>query len=197
MEQWGKSAFSELFMSSQVVKIKWYMYTQQWACLMQQTALGVFDGKQRMDTLMSYTERSVKCQFQSNTPIVWGWSVGPIMKYTLFCTFLFHCTFYSYFSFFTIYMLLCCVTLYNFYSSALSTERTWFDYISLLIIPCIIYYVTNKETLNLEHHSAWPIKLWTYDHAFRFGIFRFCQKCQCERQDQDQMYHFLFWFEPK
>ncbi len=69
----------------------------------------------------------------------------------LFCTFLFHCTFYSYFSFFTIYMLLCCVTLYNFYLYyfALSTERTWFDYISLLIIPCIIYYVTNKETLNL------------------------------------------------
>ncbi len=66
--------------------------------------------------------------------------------------FLFHCTFYSYFSFFTIYMLLCCVTLYNFYFYyvALSTERTWFDYISLLIIPCIIYYVTNKETLNLE-----------------------------------------------
>ncbi len=113
MEQWGgKSAFYELFMSSQVVKIKWYMYTQQWACLMQQTALGVFDGKQRMDTLMSYTEPSVKCQFQSNTPIVWGWSVGPIMKYTLFCTFLFH---YSYFSFFTIYMLLCCVTLHNFF----------------------------------------------------------------------------------
>ncbi len=24
-------------------------------------------------------------------------------------------------------------------------------YISLLIIPCIIYHVTNKETLNLEH----------------------------------------------
>ncbi len=53
--------------------------------------------------------------------------------------------------FFTIYMLLCCVTLYNFYFYyfALSTERTWFDYISLLIIPCIIYYVTNKETLTL------------------------------------------------
>ncbi len=69
----------------------------------------------------------------------------------LFCTFLFHCTFYSYFSFFTIYMPLCCVTLYNFYFYyfALSTERTWFDYISLLIIPCIIYYVTNKETLTL------------------------------------------------
>ncbi len=69
----------------------------------------------------------------------------------LFCTFLFHCTFYSYFSFFTIYMPLCCVTLYHFYFYyfALSTERTWFDYISLLIIPCIIYYVTNKETLTL------------------------------------------------
>ncbi len=44
------------------------------------------------------------------------------------------------------------MTLYNFfiYSFALSTERTWFDYISLLIIPCIIYYVTNIETLILE-----------------------------------------------
>ncbi len=42
--------------------------------------------------------------------------------------------------------------LYNFYlySFALSTERTWFDYISLLIIPCIIYYVTDKETLTLN-----------------------------------------------
>ncbi len=78
----------------------------------------------------------------------------------LLCSFLFHCTFYSYFSFFTIYMLLCCVTLYNFnfYYFALSTERTWFDYISLLIIPCIIYYVTNKETLNL----GWI-------HAFMFS----------------------------
>ncbi len=74
-----------------------------------------------------------------------------VLHILLFCTFLFHCTLYSYFSFFTIYMLLCCVTLYNFYLYyfALSTELTWFDYISLLIIPCIIYYVTNKETLNL------------------------------------------------
>ncbi len=55
------------------------------------------------------------------------------------------------FLFFTICMPLCCVTLYNLYSYyfALSTERTWFDYISLLIIPCITYYVTNKETLTL------------------------------------------------
>ncbi len=27
-------------------------------------------------------------------------------------------------------------------------------YISLLIIPCIIYYVTNKETLNLEYNET-------------------------------------------
>ncbi len=31
-------------------------------------------------------------------------------------------------------------------------------HISLLIIPCIIYYVTNKETLNLEHLSCRPTR---------------------------------------
>ncbi len=59
--------------------------------------------------------------------------------------------------------------LYNlfFYSFALSTERTWFDYISLLVIPCIIYYVT-KKTLNLDlifllfpdFKLAWLIDWW-------------------------------------
>ncbi len=65
--------------------------------------------------------------------------------------FLFHCTFYSYFSFFTIYMLLCCVTFISFFI-ILHCPLSGPDliYISLLIIPCIIYYVTNKETLNLE-----------------------------------------------
>jgi len=29
-------------------------------------------------------------------------------------------------------------------------------YISLLIIPCIIYHVTNKETLDLGRFSAFP-----------------------------------------
>ncbi len=34
----------------------------------------------------------------------------------------------------------------------LNAENTFHSshYISLLVIPCIIYYVTNKETLNLE-----------------------------------------------
>ncbi len=63
--------------------------------------------------------------------------------------FLFHCTFYSYFSFFTIYMLLCCVTFISFFI-LLHCPLSGPDlmYISLLIIPCIIYCVTNKETLD-------------------------------------------------
>ncbi len=47
-------------------------------------------------------------------------------------------------------MPLCYVTLYNLYSYyfALSTERTWFDYISLLIIPCI--------TIMWQIKKPWP-----------------------------------------
>ncbi len=63
---------------------------------------------------------------------------------------LFYCTFYSLFLFFTyIYALVLC----NFYiifillHCPLSVPDL--IYISLLIIPCIIYYVANKETLNL------------------------------------------------
>ncbi len=114
----------------------------------------------------------------------------------LFCTFLFHCTFYSYFSFFTIYMPLCCVTLYNFYFYyfALSTERTWFDYISLLIIPCIIYYVTNKETLikikcNFKSFFvfflfySW-LKYFTSNFINTFIVFQICFKCIAECTDK-------------
>ncbi len=52
--------------------------------------------------------------------------------------------------FLTICMPLCYVTLYNLYSYcfALSTERTWFDYISLLIIPCI--------TIMWQIKQPWP-----------------------------------------
>ncbi len=56
--------------------------------------------------------------------------------------------------FLTICMPLCYVTLYNLYSYyfALSTERTWFDYISLLIIPCIIimWQIKKPWTLNVS-----------------------------------------------
>ncbi len=49
-----------------------------------------------------------------------------------------------------------------------------FTYISLLIIPCIIYYVTNKETLNLEtiliKTSACVLLLVPSPHWTRGGI---------------------------
>ncbi len=72
----------------------------------------------------------------------------------LFCTFLFHCTFYSYFSFsYHMYALVLCY-LYNLYSYcfALSTERTWFDCISLLVMPCItiMWQIKKPWTLNLN-----------------------------------------------
>ncbi len=58
----------------------------------------------------------------------------------VFCTFFYFIAHFTLISpFLTICMPLCYVTLYNLYSYyfALSTERTWFVYISLLIIPCI------------------------------------------------------------
>ncbi len=86
----------------------------------------------------------------------------------LFCTFLYsiaHFTSYFFLPIY-IYILLCGVTLYNlililflfyfyfilfyFYSLHCPLSGPDLTYISLLIIPCIIYHVTNKETLNLE-----------------------------------------------
>ncbi len=62
--------------------------------------------------------------------------------------------------FLTIYMPLCYVTLYNLYSYyfALSTERTWFDYISLLIIPCITIMWQIKKPWTLEPSSRFPFQ---------------------------------------
>ncbi len=68
-------------------------------------------------------------------------------------------------SFFT-YIYISCVVLllYNlililffifFYSLHCPLSGPDLTYISLLIIPCIIYHVTNKETLNLE---PWTLK---------------------------------------
>ncbi len=82
----------------------------------------------------------------------------------LFCTFLYSIAhFTSYFFFLPIYIYSCVVLLlYNlililfyFYSLHCPLSGPDLTYISLLIIPCIIYHVTNKETLNLE---PWP---WT------------------------------------
>ncbi len=72
---------------------------------------------------------------------------------------LFYCTFYL-FRFLPIYIYSCAVLLlYNlivilflifFYSLHCPLSGPDLTYISLLIIPCIIYHVTNKETLNLK-----------------------------------------------
>ncbi len=52
-------------------------------------------------------------------------------------------------------MLLCGVTFISFfYSLHCPLSGPDLTYISLLIIPCIIYYVTNKETLNLEQRKG-------------------------------------------
>ncbi len=80
-------------------------------------------------------------------------------QYTVFAHlivlhFLFYCTFYSYFSFlpYTVYALVLCYLhiIYIFILLHCPLSGPDLIYISLLIIPCIIYNVTNKETLNLE-----------------------------------------------
>ncbi len=62
--------------------------------------------------------------------------------------------------FLTICMPLCYVTLYNLYSYyfALSTERTWFDYISLLIIPCITIMWQIKKPWTLIYFRSTQTK---------------------------------------
>ncbi len=70
--------------------------------------------------------------------------------------FLFYCTFYSLILFFTyIYALVLCYFYIIFIFILLPCPLSGPDliYISLLIIPCIIYYVMNKQTLNLEVDS--------------------------------------------
>ncbi len=90
----------------------------------------------------------------------------------LFCTFLFHCTFYSYFSFsYHMYALVLCY-LYNLYSYcfALSTERTWFDCISLLVMPCItiMWQIKKPWTLNTYTTSLGPI---IQAHGFSYHFY--------------------------
>ncbi len=64
-----------------------------------------------------------------------------------------------------IYIYLCsCVVfiLLNFYFYYFGPDLI---YISLLIIPCIMYYVTNKETLNLDLEQECKIKCYHFDRA--------------------------------
>ncbi len=90
-----------------------------------------------------------------------------LVLHILFCTFPYSITHFTlYFFFLPIYICSCVV--YNFYSLHCPLSGPDLIYISLLIIPCIIYYVTNKDTLtftvinafcvNLKHFQRKPIR---------------------------------------
>ncbi len=62
--------------------------------------------------------------------------------------------------FFYLYICSCVVLLlYNFYSLHCPLSGPDLIYISLLIIPCIIYHVTNKETLTFTVINAFCVNL--------------------------------------
>ncbi len=63
-------------------------------------------------------------------------------------------------SFFYLYICSCVVLLlYNFYSLHCPLSGPDLTYISLLIIPCIIYHVTKKETLTFTVINAFCVNL--------------------------------------
>ncbi len=88
-----------------------------------------------------------------------------LVLHILFCTFLYSITHFTLYFFFLpiyIYIYICsCVVLllYNFYSLHCPLSRPDLTYISLLIIPCIIYHVTNKETLTFTVINAFCVNL--------------------------------------
>ncbi len=82
-------------------------------------------------------------------------------QYTVFCTSYCFALFIPLhilllFLFFTIYMLLCCYFYIIFFFILLHCPLRGpdFTYISLLIIPCIIFYVTNNNPNN-PHPLDW------------------------------------------
>ncbi len=84
-----------------------------------------------------------------------------LVLHILFCTFLYSITHFTlYFFFLPIYICSCVVLLlYNFYSLHCPLSGPDLIYISLLIIPCIIYHVTNKETLTFTVINAFCVNL--------------------------------------
>ncbi len=86
-----------------------------------------------------------------------------LVLHILFCNFLYSITHFTlYFFFVPIYIYICsCVVLllYNFYSLHCPLSGPDLIYISLLIIPCIIYHVTNKETLTFTVINAFCVNL--------------------------------------
>ncbi len=92
----------------------------------------------------------------------------------LFCTFLFHCTFYSYFSFsYHMYALVLCYFIQ--FAFLLFCTVHWADLIRLHFTSNYTlynYYVTNKETLNLECKQLGEYRMCVAVYWFRkaFGF---------------------------
>ncbi len=84
-----------------------------------------------------------------------------LFLHILFCTFLYSITHFTLFLFFTYIYICSCVVLllYNLYSLPCPLSGPDLIYISLLIIPCIIYHVTNKETLTFTVINAFCVNL--------------------------------------
>ncbi len=86
-----------------------------------------------------------------------------LVLHILFYTFLYsitHFTLFLTYIYIYIYMRSCVVLLlYNFYYLHCPLSGTDLIYISLLIIPCIIYHVTNKETLTFTVINAFCVNL--------------------------------------
>ncbi len=79
-----------------------------------------------------------------------------LVLHILFCTFLYSFTHFTlYFFFLPIYI----YNIYNLYSLHCPLSGPDLIYISLLIIPCIIYHVTNKETLTFTVINAFCVNL--------------------------------------
>ncbi len=83
-----------------------------------------------------------------------------LVLHILFCTFLYSITHFTLFLFLPIYICSCVVLLlYSFYSLHCPLSGPDLIYISLLIVPCIIYHVTNKETLTFTVINAFCVNL--------------------------------------
>ncbi len=83
-----------------------------------------------------------------------------LVLHILFCTFIYSITHFTLYFFFYLYICSCVVLLlYNFYSLHCPLSGPDLIYISLLIIPCIIYHVTNKETLTFTVINAFCVNL--------------------------------------
>ncbi len=103
---------------------------------------------------------------------------------------LFYYTFYSLFLFFT-YICSCVVLLlYNFYSLHCPLSGPDLIYISLLIIPCIIYHVTNKETLTFTVINAFCVNL---KHFQRKPIRPFPKSCNMSLEQTNGKIHIYIY----